>query len=106
MEKSTKVITLKHLLINKEKKIGLKFYPDKVIQALVKELPNPKWSEEFGMVYVANNPANLKAIFSKFKGVAWVNCGHFLGKKAPSVQGEGRQTFNPDNYRNRENAAG
>ncbi len=45
-------ITLKHLLIENQKQIGLKFYPNKVIQALIKELPNPKWSNEFGMVYI------------------------------------------------------
>ncbi|UTW67723.1 tyrosine-type recombinase/integrase [bacterium SCSIO 12643] len=71
-------ITLKHLLIENQKQIGLKFYPNKVIQALIKELPNPKWSNEFGMVYILNNKSNLDKIFEKFRGVAWVNCSHFF----------------------------
>ena len=40
-----KSITLKNLLINEEKQIGIQFQPDKVIQALLKELPGIKWSD-------------------------------------------------------------
>ena len=35
----TMYINLKHLLIDNQKQIGLQFYPNKVIQALIKELP-------------------------------------------------------------------
>jgi integrase/recombinase XerD len=73
-----KSITLKNLYINEQKCIGLQFYTDKVIQALIKELPSPKWSKEFNMVYVVNTNNILKQIFDKFRGVAWVNCNHFL----------------------------
>lgn len=65
-------------MINQEKCIGLKFYPDKVIQALVKELPEPKWSKEFNMVYIINTKQNLTSVFKKFKGVAWVNTTNFF----------------------------
>ncbi len=78
MNSSHKHITLKHLLIQKQKMIGLQFYPDKVIQALIKELPSPKWSEEFGMVYITNTKEHLDLIFKKFRGVAWVNCNFFF----------------------------
>ncbi|MGD1961121.1 MAG: site-specific tyrosine recombinase/integron integrase [Fulvivirga sp.] len=87
-----KNITLKHLLIAGKKQIGLKFYPDKVLNALVKGLPAIKWSEEFGMPYVINTKKNTDLIFSTFRGVAWVNCNHFFGKaqvelneKAPEI---------------------
>ena len=80
MEK-TKQISLKHLLIKEQKCIGLQFYPDKVIQALIKGLPNPKWSTQFNMVFLINNKDNLDAIFKKFKGVAWVNTSHFFTNK-------------------------
>jgi len=73
-----KHITLKHLFINGEKKIGLQFYPDKVIQALIKELPNPKWSRNYQMVFVHNSKEVLDAIFEKFRGVAWINGQHFF----------------------------
>ncbi|WP_367591556.1 hypothetical protein [Aquimarina sp. 2201CG1-2-11] len=64
----TKHITLKHLLINNQKMIGLQFYPDKVIQALIKELPKPKWSSRYQMAYIVNSKANLDRIFNTFKG--------------------------------------
>ena len=43
--KTATYIILKHLLIENKKMIGLQFDPDKVIQALIKELSNPKWSK-------------------------------------------------------------
>ena len=61
--------------------IGIQFYPDKVIQALIKELPNPRWSTEFSMVYIINSRENLNQIFKKFKGVAWVNGNSFFKEK-------------------------
>ena len=75
MEKS---ITLKHLLIKQQKCIGLLFNADKVIDALVKELPNPKWSNEFKMPYILNTKANQNLIFNTFRGIAWINCNYFF----------------------------
>ena len=65
-----KNITLKHLLIDSKKQIGIQFYPDKVIQSIIKVLPDPKWSKDFGMVYILNTKENLTEIFNKFRGVA------------------------------------
>jgi len=73
-----KSITLKHLLIHKKQYIGLQFNADKIIQALIKELPNPKWSNEFYMVYILNTKQNLNLIFEKFRGVAWINGNYFF----------------------------
>jgi site-specific recombinase XerD len=73
-----KHITLKHLLIREKQCIGFQFSSDKVIQALIKELPDPKWSKEFNMPYIINNNSNLNLIFEKFRGVAWVNCNYFF----------------------------
>ncbi|MEQ8879362.1 MAG: recombinase, partial [Cyclobacteriaceae bacterium] len=70
-------ITLKHLYINDQKMIGIQFYPDKLIQTIIKQLPEPKWSEKYGMVYIRNTPENAKAIFEKFKGLCWINCKYF-----------------------------
>jgi len=105
MKHATKNITLKHLLINQEKQIGILFYPDKVIQALIKELPMPKWSNTYGMVYIKNNQSNLNAIFKKFRGVAWVNCNYFFKDKPlrhnnePLNIGWFRQRKLPNNYK-------
>ncbi len=77
----TKHITLKHLLIHNQKMIGIQFTPDKVIQALIKELPNPRWSKKFSMVYIINTKENLNTVFDKFRGVAWVNGNSFFKEK-------------------------
>ncbi|MEQ8239793.1 MAG: tyrosine-type recombinase/integrase [Cyclobacteriaceae bacterium] len=92
MAQQLKNITLKHLLIDGKKCIGLKFYPDKVLHALIKQLPSPIWSDTYSMVYLPNTYANLDAIMKTFKGVAWLNGQHFFGKvprplneKAPEI---------------------
>ncbi len=100
-----KSITLKHLLINKEKQIGIKFYPDKLLQTVIKGLPEIKWSNEFGMVYIKNNPKNLNLIFEDFKGLAWINCSSFFPKhktktnNSPVTVNNFRQRELPSNYR-------
>jgi site-specific recombinase XerD len=76
-----KHITLKHLFINNQKMIGIQFYPDKVIQALIKELNQPRWSKEFSMVYIPNTKKNLTEVFEKFRGVAWINGNSFFKEK-------------------------
>ncbi len=81
-------ITLKHLHINGQKMVGIKFYPDKLIQQVIKQLPEPKWSEKYGMVYIKNTPDNVAAIFEKFKGLCWINCKHFYINRPVSVHNE------------------
>ncbi|MEM6526134.1 MAG: phage integrase N-terminal SAM-like domain-containing protein, partial [Bacteroidota bacterium] len=76
-----KKITLKHLLIKGVKCIGLKFYPDKTLQALVKTLPNVRWSYNFDMAFVPNTKQNLSQIFSIFKGIALIDGKHFFLNK-------------------------
>ena len=56
-------------MINEGKQIGIQFHPYKIIQALLKELPGIKWSEEFSMAHIANAKDNLNLIFQKLKGV-------------------------------------
>ena len=41
-----KVINLKHLIIKEKKQIGIKFYPDKIIQALITP-SQPNSSQKF-----------------------------------------------------------
>lgn len=77
---STRYITLKHLFIDNTKQIGLKYYPDHVIQKLIKTLPDVRWSEEYSMVYVPNSKERLDSVFATFRGIAWVDCRHFFGK--------------------------
>ena len=77
-------ITLKHLLVNNQQCIGFQFNADKVIEALIEQLPDPKWSHEFRMAYILNNKDNLDLVFEKFRGVAWVNCNNFFKDKVPN----------------------
>jgi len=93
----TKHITLKHLLIGNQRMIGLQFHPDKIIQALIKELPKPKWSNEFAMVYIIHTKENLDKVFEKFKGVAWINGNSFFKEKVI----RDNEAVDIDWYRNR-----
>lgn len=78
------IITLRHLLLDGEKCIGMQFYASKVIHALIKTLDSPKWSAEYDMVYIANTSENVDLLFSTFKGVAYINCRYFYKNKPVS----------------------
>ncbi|MCD2260194.1 site-specific tyrosine recombinase/integron integrase [Psychroserpens luteolus] len=78
--KPNKYITLKHLLIDNKKHIGLQFNSDKVLNTLVKNLKNLEWSHKHDMFCLLNNKRNLDSIFSLFKGIAWVNTNYFFDK--------------------------
>jgi integrase/recombinase XerD len=80
------VLTLRHLMINGMKCIGIQFYPSKIINALIKTLDSPKWSRDYEMVYISNTPENVYAIFSTFKGNAWINCRYFYRNRPISLQ--------------------
>ena len=91
-------LTLKHLLIDNKKYIGLQFYSDKVINSLIKEFKDLDWSKEFNMHYIPNNKANLDTIFSLFRGIAWINTNYFF-EKSNSKQLD--ETFDISWYRKR-----
>ena len=85
---SVKSITLYHLMIKNQKMIGLKFSPDKLIQNLVKGLPNPKWSLLYNMAYIPNTKENFGIIFNTFSGNAWINYNRFLSNKPINTSNE------------------
>ncbi|MEM7549664.1 MAG: phage integrase N-terminal SAM-like domain-containing protein [Bacteroidota bacterium] len=93
-----KKITLKHLLINGKKQIGLKFYSDKVIQALIKGIPGIKWSDKYDMAYTQNTSTNLNLIYQTFKGVAWINGQYFFTDRPLHY---GQEKISVDFYRKR-----
>ena len=80
MGMNNKSVTLKHLLIDNEKKIGLQFYPNLVIQNILKTIPELEYSEEFGMYYLPNQGHFVQQIFSLLKGIAWVNGQYFFNQ--------------------------
>ena len=77
---NNKNITLKHLLIDDEKKIGLQFYPNLVIQNILGTIKELKYSKAFGMYYLPNTGYFVQQIFTLFKGVAWVNGQYFFNR--------------------------
>lgn len=83
-----KSITLYHLMIKDVKMIGIKFTPDKLIQNLIKGLPDPKWSQQYNMAYIPNTKANLNILFNTFKGVVWINYNRFLSNKPVNTSNE------------------
>lgn len=98
---SLKNISLKHLHIGGQKMIGIKFYPDKVIQALIKGLPNVKWSNKFDMALIPNNKPNLEIIYDTFQGVAWVDGKYFYTNRPLHDPVDKHRQFSIQSYRDR-----
>lgn len=98
-------ITLKHLLIDNQKFIGLQFYSNKALEILVKQLDNVQWSEEFNMYYVPNKKPMLNAIYDTFRGVAWIDSKYFFSHTRSKQLDETfdvnwfRKRQKPNNYR-------
>lgn len=91
-------ITLKHLMIDNKKYIGLQFYANKALSIIVKELDSVDWSDEFNMYYVPNSKFYLDRIYSLFRGVAWIDSKYFFQKTRSKQLDE---EFNVDWYRKR-----
>lgn len=81
MDNEYKTVTLRHLIVNGEKMVGLDFSYNPSIQALVGTLNGVKWNPNFEMNYVANTKKNLDQIYSIFKGIAWINGKYFFKDK-------------------------
>lgn len=81
-------ITLYHLMIKDQKMIGIKFSPDKLIQNLIKGLPDPKWSQQYNMAYIPNTKENMGILFNTFKGIIWINYNKFYSNKPVSTNNE------------------
>ena len=97
--KTHRHITLKHLLIDNKKFIGLRFRSDKVLNSLIKELREVQWNEEFVMYCIPNHKENLDAIFNLFRGVAWINTNYFFQKSNSKALNE---EFDVQWFRNRQ----
>ena len=106
MKQLSKSITLKHLMVNGEKMIGLKFYPDKAIQTLVKTLPDVKWSKKHEMAFISNNTTNLNIIYDTFKGIAWVDGKYFYRNRPVNHPVKESKQFTINSFREREIAEG
>ena len=83
-------ITLLHLFVQGQKRIGLRYLADATMQALVERLPERRLDEQSGLQHIANTKANIDLIFQLFRGVAWVDGRRFFDKRKP------RTSSNPD----------
>ncbi|WP_248723259.1 site-specific tyrosine recombinase/integron integrase [Seonamhaeicola sp. ML3] len=92
-------ITLKNLLIDNRKKIGLQYFSNKVIDALLNNLPNVSWSSLYHMHYIPYSKDNLDLIFKTYKGVAWINGNYFFKKDNSKALNE---EFDVEWFRNRQ----
>lgn len=95
-------ITLKHLLIDGKKQIGLKFTTSRLIDSILKGVDGVKWSEEFGMYYLRNTKENFNLIMETFRGIAWINLQQFTGKS----KGNGEGITSLKDFRSRKLAVG
>ena len=82
MENSFASLTIRHLIVDNKKKIGLEYQNNPAIQALISTFSDVKWSDKFRMNYINNTKSNLDRIFTIFKGIAWVN-GKYFFKDTP-----------------------
>lgn len=98
-----KQITLRHIVTDGQKFIGIEFKNDKVLDALTASLPGLCTFKEEGFAKVSNKKAHLDAIFKAFKGVAWINCKYFFPNK-PVYAGNGALTV--DDIRNKKRKEG
>ncbi len=73
-------------MIQNQKMIGIKFMPDKLIQALIKSLPNPKWSQRHKMAYIPNTKENLGIIYNTFNGNVWINYNRFFTNRPQNAK--------------------
>ncbi len=71
-------VTLRHLMLDQEPRIGLQFHPNKVVQALIDSLPGVDYSDEHRMHHFPNSPENLSLLYKTFRGVAWVEGRYFF----------------------------
>jgi len=103
MTGKSRQITLKHLWINGEKKIGLQYLKNNKLDETLATLPGVQYSEEHEMPYITNSPANLRMIFETFRGLAWINVRYFFTNKMSYT---GHETANIQSFRERKFAPG
>lgn len=91
-------ITLKHLLIDNKRKIGLKVEYNEAIVSIIKGNVAFEWSEYYGMFYCQNSKQYLNWIYSVFKDFAWINGKNFYNN---GIQGRNINPEKVDEWRNR-----
>ena len=81
MDNRNNTITLRHVIIDKKKFIGIEFYTNPAIEIILKSIPTARWNSEYNMYILQNNRNNYDKIFKLFKGIAWINLKYFYKDK-------------------------
>lgn len=81
MQRYSRHISLNHLLIDGEKRIGLQYNADQIMQTLVDSLEGKAICEHTGLLHIANCKENIDRLFSTFRGVAWINGQNFFERR-------------------------
>ncbi|EMR02762.1 tyrosine-type recombinase/integrase [Cesiribacter andamanensis] len=79
-------LTLHHLQLGGQPKIGLEFRPHPIIQSLIKQhFSDARWYKEQALVTLPNTREQVKQLFAVFKGVAYINGTQFFNRPVPST---------------------
>jgi len=63
-------ITLKHILIDGTKYIGLQFHSNKGIESIIRKDSRFSWNDKFELYIITNTKAHIRLIFDLFRGIA------------------------------------
>lgn len=99
MTKLKQHITLKHLLIDNNRYIGLHYYANRGLDIIIQQLIGIHWNEEFSMYVLPHSKANIDNIYGLFRGVAWIDSKYFFQE---SRSKQLMENFDVSWFRNRE----
>lgn len=94
-----KRISLKNVVLDGKKRIGLVYRHDSTMDALVKSMDGVEWSSELDMHTIPKTRNSVNRIFKIFRGVAWVDVRALYPNRPVH---EGSEQLNLDRYRRRQ----
>jgi len=97
-----KKISLIHLTTDGKKMIGFRYYSDNEIDEILKSLPGIAWDKQMTLYYIENTRDNMKLIYQKFKGKAWID-GKYLFSRRPLRPNNKKPDFQNFYNKKREN---
>jgi integrase/recombinase XerD len=65
--------------------IAISFPMTEPCKSLVKQLNGRRWCPVNKWIYVKNNPENLQEIFTRFKGIAWIDGRDYFSRGAKCI---------------------
>ncbi|MBA7572988.1 Tyrosine recombinase XerC [subsurface metagenome] len=74
-------IKLSHQKVDGTNMIAIHLIKNEAILKVINQLKESKWSKNNDYLYLPNTKDNMKEIFDRFKGVAWIDCSSFFTNK-------------------------